>query len=400
MVPSSDVSAASAPIGRSVKVWRSLWMAAATLGIVAVLILLINPRRSVSQQHEVAPPTRPTTQTPAGVEGPSIIRVAADTPLREQLSFYMTKREKVHYPTITVTGSVLARLRAGTGPVEDRWQFSTSELSATYADWVRAKSEVEFAQSQFKKTQELVAAQTEYLDAVVKRLNVLSQDAAVAVAQMKQAQSELIKAQIQGEKDVFTAQSTLRTAQKTKAQLERELSQLGLDQTVFSQAFENRVLVIANVPEGRIADVRVAQACQVRFYGYQNKLFPGHVEALSSAVTSDRRTLRVLFDVEDRENLLKPGMFGEVGLGTDEREAVLVPPKSLLHIGRSDYVIEHESAESWRVVEVKLGELHDDKFEVLGGLDGGHEIVAEGALLLKPLAVDALVRRETVTTTP
>ncbi|MCE9603753.1 MAG: efflux RND transporter periplasmic adaptor subunit [Planctomycetia bacterium] len=329
-----------------------------------------------------------------------MILIVPDSPLREQLSFFKTARSKVTYPLMTVTGSVLARVSNGEGPIEDRWQFSTAELSTTYTEWIRAKSEVDFAQSQYDKTRELVKAENEHLSAVVKRLQPLSQDAAVATAQFKQSQADLLKSQIQGEKDVFSAQSTLRQAQKSKAALERQLSQSGIEPIVFSRAVAKMVLVVANVPEGRISLVREGQSCHVRFYGYPHDLFPGHVESLSSAVTQDRRTLRVLFDLNDSKDLLKPGLFGEVGLGTDEREAVLVPPGALLHINRGDYVIAALGNHRWQVVEVKLGELHGDRFEVVEGLAGDREIVAAGAILLKPLAIEALGWQATPSPTP
>lgn len=379
-------------LSRASKVWRSFWMFSSSIGVAIVVVMLVRPMKLGSQP--IAPVAKTTVAPESEVrsDGPGTILIAAATPLRDQLSFVKAVRRAVTYPVMTVTGSVLARVRAGDGPIEDRWQFSTTELSTTYAEWIRAKSEVDFAQSQYDKTRELVKAENSHLEAVVARLKPLSQDAVVATSQLKQAQADLLKSQIQGEKDVFTAQSTLRQAQKSKAALERELSQSGLDPAVFSRAVENMVLVVANVPEGRISQVHEKQGCQVRFYGYQNDLFPGHVESLSSAVTHDRRTLRVLFDLNDSKNLLKPGMFGEVGLGTDARDAILVPPASLLHIGRGDYVIAAAGADRWDVLPVELGEMHGDEFEVVGGLKGDRELVAEGAILLKPLAVEALAK--------
>jgi multidrug efflux pump subunit AcrA (membrane-fusion protein) len=364
-------------------------MIASTVGVAWVVMILVDPPKSSSQT------TKPVVQPPAPppavkIVGPSLLMISKETPLREQLVVIKTKKTPVSFPKMTVTGSVLARVRDGKGTFEDRWQFATHDLSTTYADWVRAKSEVLFAESQYDKTRELAKAETDHLDAVVKRLRPLNQDALVATAQFKQAQADLLKAQIQGEKDVFAAQSNLRTAQKTKSALERDLSQAGIDPGVFGHAVDNMVLVVANVPENRIADVKEQQACEAHFYGYPGKLFPGHVEGFSTTITPDRRMLRVLFELNDDNDLLRPGMYGEVGLGTDKREAILLPPEALLHIGRSDYVIVADDQERWHITEIKLGELHDGLFEVLAGLEAGHDLIAEGAILLKPPAVEAL----------
>jgi hypothetical protein len=43
---------------------------------------------------------------------------------------------------------------------------------------------------------------------------------------------------------------------------------------------------------------------------------------------------------------------------------------------------------------VKLGELRNATFEVLAGLDADHDLITEGAILLKPLAVEALAKAD------
>jgi cobalt-zinc-cadmium efflux system membrane fusion protein len=396
----SDTARSPSDPPRRVKIWRSLWMIVATLAAVYVIAVLIYPSKSNSQTTKstaktAAPPPTPPVQ----VAGPGLIAITPGTPLHEQLTIVHTKKTTVRFPRMLCTGSVVARIADGKDSFEDRWRFATQELSTTYADWVRAKSEVEFADGQYKKTQELVKAETVHLQAVVDRLKPLNQDAAVTTAQLKQAQADLIKAQLQGEKDVFSAQLNLRTAQKTRAALERTFSQAGIEPVVFGRAVDNMVLVVANVPENRIAEVETNQACEVRFYGYPDKAFPGHVESISTTITPDRRMLRVLFELTDAQDLLRPGMFGEVGLGTNAREAILVPPEALLHLGRWDYMLVRNGS-LWKVTEVKVGELHDGMFEILSGLEADCDVIARGTILLKPPAAEALTAQSATTAAP
>ena len=74
---------------------------------------------------------------------------------------------------LKVSGTILARIRNGAEPIEDRWQFSSPELSTSYAEWQRAKNEIAFAESQLTKTNELANAETTFLQANVKRLEPL-----------------------------------------------------------------------------------------------------------------------------------------------------------------------------------------------------------------------------------
>lgn len=373
------------------------------LAAIACTILIVG---SLLKPHRPQPP--PTDAGKAAESQPAeavraisngVIAISPDTPLQKELSAITVKSERMTLPVISVSGTILARVREGGGSFEDRWQFSTSELSSLYADWLRVSTEIEFAQSQLTKTKELAVAETGFLESNVKRLNSVP-SGTVPEKDILQAKAALLQAQIQREKDVFTAESTLRTAIKQKAAIERNLSRSGIEPEVFGNAAEHMVLVAANVPENQVSQVHAGQSCEVRFYGYPDIAFPAHVETVSSTLTPERRTLRVLFDVTDDHNVLKPGMFAEVGMGTDERSAIQIPATALLHINRSDYVLLDSGANRWKVAEVHVGEIRHDRCEVLSGLNDGDRIISRGAILLKSLAAQSLIIPEMVAEQP
>ena len=85
--------------------------------------------------------------------------------------------------------------------------------------------------------------------------------------------------------------------------------------------------------------VKLGQGCDARFFGLPEQLFPGKVRAIAPVLSKERRSLRVLFAISDPHDQLRPGMFADIGLGTDARIALLVPPEAIVHVGRSDYVL-------------------------------------------------------------
>jgi len=375
------------------RAWRLLWMAVGLGGIAVVVFFLLRPQTRTASpataQREEADAVAPAVR----VNADGRIRVAADSPLQKHLSSERLDTKSVRFPAITVSGSILARIQPGTEPIEDRWQFSNADLATSYSDWLRTKGELEFTRSQLTKTQELSKAQTGYLEANLKRLEPLWKSGNVPERDYKAAQADLLKAQLQGEKDVFAAESTLRVAQKTLKALERDLSQDGIEPIVFSRAVEHMVLVVANVPETKISQVREGQGCLARFYAYPDRTFDAHVEMLSTLLTHERRTLRVLFELSDPEGVLRPGMFAEVGLGTDEREAILIPSDGLLHVDLEDYAIVQVDADEWRPVVVRVGDEYQGSFEVLQGLSPGDTVIKKGTILLKPSVVQVLRER-------
>jgi multidrug efflux pump subunit AcrA (membrane-fusion protein) len=128
----------------------------------------------------------------------------------------------------------------------------------------------------------------------------------------------------------------------------------------------------------------------VQFYGYPDRQFPAQVKSLSSLISQDRRTLRVLFEIDDPQAVLKPGMFGEVGLGVEPRDALLVPDTAVLHVGRLHYLLVADGDDAWRVVPVNIGEIHSGQVEIIAGIKAQAKIVSVGGILLKPLVTQAI----------
>ena len=139
--------------------------------------------------------------------------------------------------------------------------------------------------------------------------------------------------------------------------------------------------------------VKLAQGCEARFFGFPGQSFSGKVRAIAPVLSKERRSLRVLFAISDPKDQLRPGMFADIGLGTDARDALLIPAEAIVHVGRFDYVLVRNESDDWRVTEVQVGEMHETAVEVLGGLRAGDQVAAQGVILLKPCIIEALRAR-------
>jgi hypothetical protein len=374
------------------KLLRAGWMIAGTVGIgVVIYFILFPPRFSVSAHASVAPAaTAPKKIVELRADG--AIRISPDTPFSTRIATAVLTPQQISDPLLTVSGIVVARVLPGSDELADRWHFNTPELSTAHANWLRSNNEIEFLRNQLAKTRALVNESTTFLEAQVKRLEPNAKSGVIPEKDILAARSDLLKAQLQGQKDIFAAQSALRVAENERVALERELSQRGIEPVVFSRPEENMVLVSANVPEAKISEVKEGQACRVKFYAHPDKIFDAHVETLSTTVTEELRTLRVLFHLTDPDNLLLPGMFAEVELGTDQRTALVIPAPALLHVGQADYVIVQTDGGAWLPKEVVVGEFRRGFYEVLRGLSPGQTIISQGTILLKPKVVESLAR--------
>lgn len=337
----------------------------------------------------------PKENAVASVAGHRSIAVQPGSLLEKKLQVHEVVRERITTPLLGVTGAVVARLRAGNDVVDERWQFSSMELSGIFADWEKAKTEMEFAAKQLDKTRELTAAQISSQSLAVERLRKLVATGTEASRDLIAAEAGLLQTQLEGQKAVYQAETALTQATHSRASLERQLLQAGVDPALLEQATAGTALVMADVPEVRIGMVAAGQSCEARFYGLPEQTFPGKVRSLAPALSAERRTLRVFFELNDPGGMLKPGMYAEIGLGTDPREAVLVPSDAILHIADTDYVLIQAAAGLWRVTTVEVGEQAGERVEILSGLESGERLIGNGAILLKPLVVQALTGSNT-----
>src|SRR4029453_469623 len=186
-----------------------------------------------------------------------------------------------------------------------------------------------------------------------------------------------------------------------EAALSRQLQQSGLEPTLLTSATSDLDVVVADVPEGFVSRVKVGQECQAQFLGILDKRFPGKVNSILPVLSRGRRTLRLLLIIHDPQDELRPGMFAEIGVGPDPREALLAPADGILHIGRADYALIGAGKEgTWRIAEVQVGEPHGGQVEVLQGIAAGDRLIGKGAILLKPVVVRSLQAEDADASTP
>ena len=379
--PSSLAPAASRRWAR-LQFWVTFAVAA------AVLACLLWPRGHGSPGPAVSASAE---QSPVRLNGAGHIEIAAGSPLHDKLQVADLRATALTAPVLTVTGTVIASLQQGRGSGRD-WQFNSPELLTTYTDWQRAAADIAFTKNQLESIKQLADNRLAAQEVLVQRLQKLVEAGTDTEKDLAAARTELLQARIQGRKELHEAETAWRLAQRTEAGLSRQLQQAGVEPELLRATGKALDIVVADVPEAMLSRVKIGQGCQARFMGLAGKSFTGTVRSLSPVLSKERRSLRVLFIIRDPEDVLRPGMFADIGLGTDSRDALLAPMAGVVHVGSSDYMLVRAEGGAWRIVAVQVGELHADLVEILDGLKVGEQVVGQGAILLKPLIVEATQR--------
>ena len=204
--------------------------------------------------------------------------------------------------------------------------------------------------------------------------------------------TNLIQFEIQARKDIRDQEEAVRLSHRTEATLARQLQQAGLEPTMLRSAAAEGDIVVAEVPERLMTRVKLGMTCEVRFYALPNRVFTGKVSGISPVISKDSRVLNVQFVVKDPQGMIRPGMFAEVGLGTDKRQSLLMPADGVLHVEDKDYALVAGGAGNVAGRGSADRRVAGSDVEVLSGLKAGDRVLGKGAILLKPVVVRCLHR--------
>jgi membrane fusion protein (multidrug efflux system) len=147
------------------------------------------------------------------------------------------------------------------------------------------------------------------------------------------------------------------------------------------------------VPQQALADLARGQRVRLRTDAWPDASWEGEVTTVNPEVDPATRNVRVRATVANADGRLRPGMFANVEVLSDERRQVLVIPATAVIFapyGDSVFAIEERkddktgrSAPVARQKFVRLGDRRGDFVAVASGLAAGETIVASGAFKLR-----------------
>lgn len=318
------------------------------------------------------------------------IVVRADTPFAKRLHVVSAEARATEQPLAEVTGSVLAALPSSASAEHGDWELATPELISTYAEWLQSEADVAFYRNQLGNTRKLSQKRLETQGAVVDRLQRLVEVGSDSPRDLAQERSNLMEGKLESARKAHEAEANVNASVRRQAALARQLEQAGLVPELLRERVPGRVLIVAEVPETRMRGLHEGQRCSVRLYAAPDDTLLGHVARILPTLSTTQRTLRVLVQLDTPSDAVRPGMFADVGIGTEPRSAVMVPQAAIVHVGRDDYVLVQAGANAWRITSVALGASQGDNVEVRENLSAGSRVLGDGAVLLKPMIADVL----------
>jgi Cu(I)/Ag(I) efflux system membrane fusion protein len=154
-------------------------------------------------------------------------------------------------------------------------------------------------------------------------------------------------------------------------------------EAIYRIADLSRVWVIADVFERDLARVRAGQAARVTLEAFPGRRFEAKVSYLYPTLNATTRSTPVRLELENREGLLRPGMFASVEFaGGAEGATTAVPGSAVIDDGSRQIVLLALGEGRFKPQPVKLGARGRDFVEVVEGVQAGDQVVVSANFLI------------------
>jgi RND family efflux transporter MFP subunit len=278
-----------------------------------------------------------------------------------------------------------------------------ADLAVAGANLSEAKSALEIANREFKRTESLlkrgIASDSEF--------DAASQDQLAKQAQLKVAAAQVTKAESSLETANIRLGYTKVTAGWTGGDEHRVVAERYVDegQTVAANApllsivELDPIVGVVYVTERDYAHLKPGQLVSLTTDAYPDEQFTGRIDRIAPVFRKSSRQARIEMTIDNPQHRLKPGMFIRATVVlTQVSDATIIPEQALtIRDDRNGVFIVSDDGQSvvWR--EVKVGIREDDRVQVEGeGLAGrvvtlGQQLVNDGS----PISISAVQNQTT-----
>lgn len=158
------------------------------------------------------------------------------------------------------------------------------------------------------------------------------------------------------------------------------------DVGMFSITDLSEVWIQAEVYEKDLGRIQLGQPALISVDTYPGETFSGKVAHISDTLDPKTRTAQVRCVVPNRDRRLKLEMFATVDVPTtSSRKVLAVPAAAIQELAGRAVVFVRQSAQTFVVREVKVGQTAGGQTEILTGLSEKEPVVIQGAHHLKSI---------------
>jgi RND family efflux transporter MFP subunit len=155
---------------------------------------------------------------------------------------------------------------------------------------------------------------------------------------------------------------------------------VGVGVPLFVIADIKKVKVLAYVPEAELHEIKIGQISKIDISSL-DKVFTGKVTEVGSAADATSRAFTIKIELDNPELLIRPGMIAEAKIATTEKKQMILLPAECIQqdLANQSYVFVLDKTQD-KVFKrrISLGDMFDNKIEIISGLTDGEVVVTSG----------------------
>jgi cobalt-zinc-cadmium efflux system membrane fusion protein len=160
----------------------------------------------------------------------------------------------------------------------------------------------------------------------------------------------------------------------------------------------SQVWFLGRVFEKDLGRIRVGARADVVLNAYPREHFSGKIEYLGQQVDPIARTVTARVPLDNRDGLLRIGLFGNAQIATGElgkrAPALIVPNSAVTDLAGSPTVFVRQADGDFDTHTVVLGDTAAGQTEILSGLRDGELVVTDGVFTLKSAVLKSSLGEE------
>lgn len=143
---------------------------------------------------------------------------------------------------------------------------------------------------------------------------------------------------------------------------------------------DRQVYATANIYEKDLNKVKTGQRVNVKVANLSDRTFTGRIAVVGSVVEAETRVVPVKAELDNPGRVLKPGMFAELEVLTDQTpKAIVAVPAAAVVEADGKQIVYVQNGNAYQPVEVTLGQTSGEVVEVKSGLFDGDMVVTQRA---------------------
>lgn len=161
-----------------------------------------------------------------------------------------------------------------------------------------------------------------------------------------------------------------------------EKQRVTYDTETYSIADLSTIWLMADLYEYEASGVATGQKATVTLSSYPGRTFEGSVDYIYPELNGTTRTLKARIIIPNPDLLLKPDMFANVELQSQQNFSLMVPEEAVVDSGEHKIVFVKVNDTEFEPRVVTTGDHSDGNIAILSGLTQGEKVVTSGNFLI------------------